>query len=81
MVCDNTDIQEANFYTPESLEDTCVNIELSITYHAEVPQFFHAIKRFWDANGITIGTANNTPVLDTILYKLVYQYGYKSDMY
>ena len=47
-------IPGSDYYTPEVLEYTCINMEVAIYKDAELPEFSHVNKRLWDENDITI---------------------------
>ena len=77
-VFDNDDIKEADDYTPEVLEDTYLNVEIAMPRDGDGPSYGRVIKRLRDANGIPIGTANDNPILDSRVYEVEYQDGYKA---
>ena len=55
-VLNNADITEADDFTPGVLEDTYVDIEISLPRYGEGPKFSKVTKCLWDANGIPIGS-------------------------
>ena len=77
-VFNNTDIPQADDYSPEVLDDTYVNMELSLPRNNNEPQFARVTKRLRDANGNPIGTANDNPILDTRLFEVEYLDGHKA---
>ena len=48
MVFNNVDIPEAYDFTPEFLEDTYVDMEISLTRYGEGPELTKVKKRLWD---------------------------------
>ena len=79
-VFNNTDILEADDYTPDVLEDTYVNMEITLSRDGDGPQFGRVTKRLRDKNGLPIGTANDNPILDTRLYEVEFLDGYKASL-
>ena len=53
-------------------------MELVMPRDGDVPEFSWVAKRLKDANGLPIDTANSNPILDTPLYEVEYQDGYKA---
>ena len=75
----NNDIKEAyEAYTEETLDNTYLNIEITLPRDSEGPEYAKVTKRLRDANGIPIGTANDNPILDSCLYEVEYIDGYKA---
>ena len=79
-IYNNSDIEEADDYTPEVLEDTYLNMEIALPRDDEGPEFARVTKRLRDANGIPIGTANDNPILDTRVYEVEYMDGHKASL-
>ena len=75
---DDEDIAEADDSTPEVLEDTYLNVELAMPRDSDGPSYGRVTKRLRDANGIPIGTANDNPILDSRIYEVEYQDGFKA---
>ena len=44
------------------------------------PEFARVTKRMKDTHGLPIGTANSNPILDTRMYEVEYQDGYKASL-
>ena len=75
------DIPEAdNVFTPEIMDDNYMNIEVALPGDTEGPDFASVTKPIKDANGLPIGTANENPRLDTIVYEVEYVDGHKSSL-
>ena len=55
-------------------------MEVALPRDGEGPEFAKVIKRLRDANGIPIGTANDNPILDTLLYEVEYLDGHKASL-
>ena len=79
-IYNNSDIREADDYTPEVLEDTYLNMEIALPRDDEGPEFAKVTKRLRDANGLPIGTANDNPILDTRVYEVEYLDGHKASL-
>ena len=77
-VFSNDNIKESNEdYTEETLDDTYLNIEIALPRDSEGPEYAKVTKRLQDDNGIPIGTSNDNSILDTHLYEVEDQDGYK----
>ena len=48
--------------------------------YADRPEFARVTKHLKDANGFPICTENNDPILDTRMYEVDYQDGYKASL-
>ena len=57
-------------FTPDIMDDTYMNMEVALPQDTEGTDFARITKRLKDANGLSIGTANENPILDTRIYKL-----------
>ena len=68
MVFNNTDILEADGFTPEVLEDTYVYMKIALPRYEEVTNFSRVKKRLRYSNGIPIGRQHDNSILDTIVY-------------
>lgn len=80
-VFNNTNVPEANDYTPEILEDTYFNMELAMPRgQNDGPEFAKVTKRLRDANGLLIGTKNDNPLLNTRIYEVEYTDAYKASL-
>ena len=76
-VFDNKDIPETDDHTPEVLEYTYFNMELTIFRDSGGPKFTRVTKTLRDADGLPIGAANDIPLLDTRLYEVAYGDGHE----
>ena len=77
----NTDsIKEADDFTPDTLDDTYLNMEIALPRDGDGPEYAKVTKRLRDANGIPIGTANDNPILDTRLYEVEYLDGHRASL-
>ena len=81
MVFNNDDIPEADCFTPDTIEDTYVNMEIVLPRDGEVPEFSKVTKCMWDLNGIPIVRDNYNPMLDTRVYDIEYLDGYNLSLY
>ena len=71
-VFNNYDILESDYFTPEVLEDTHVDMEITMSRYGECPKFLKVTKGLWDANGIPIGRAHNNTMFETRVYEVEY---------
>ena len=55
-------------------------MEVALPRDTEGPDFDRVTKRLKDANGLLIGTANENPILDTIVYEVKYVDGHKASL-
>ena len=62
------------------MDDTYRNMEVAIPRDSEGPEFARFTKRLRDANGLSIGTANYNPILDTRMYEVKYADVHKASM-
>ena len=67
-------------FTPDSYEDTYLNMELALPRDGAEVQFGRVVKRLRDKDGLPIGTAHDNPILDTRLYEVEFQDGHKASM-
>lgn len=75
------DIREADQdFTPDSFDDTYLNMELALPRSGAEVQFGRVVKRLRDKDGLPIGTAHDNPILDTRLYEVEFQDGHKASM-
>ena len=75
------DIPDADdVFTPEIMDDTYMNVEVALPRDTEGPDFSRVTKRRKDANGLTIGTANDSPVLHTRVYEVECVDGHKASL-
>ena len=68
-VFNNADIPESDYFTPEVLEDTYVDMDIALPKYGEGPDFDKVTKRLRDANGIPIGRKNENSKMDTRIYE------------
>ncbi|KAI2499334.1 Reverse transcriptase (RNA-dependent DNA polymerase) [Fragilaria crotonensis] len=74
-------IKEADHeFTPDSYDDTYLNMELALPREGGEVQFGHVVKCMRDKDGLPIGTANDNPILDSRLYEVEFQDGYKTSL-
>ena len=66
--------------SPEIMDDTYMNMEVALPRNTEGPDFACVIKRLKDANVLPIGTANENPIQDTIVYEVEYVDGHKASV-
>ena len=76
-IYNDPNIPEADDFSPESLEDTYMNMELAITRDNAGPEFTKVTKRHRDADGLPIGKAKDNLLLDTCIYEVEYPDWYK----
>ena len=60
------------------LDDSYLNMEVTLPRGDKVPAFSKAAKQLCDENCILIGTANDNPILDTRVYEVKNFDGHKS---
>ena len=76
----NEDIPEADdIFDPEEFENY-VNMELALDRHDDGPEFARFNKRLKDKDGRPIRIAADNPILDTRMYEVEYDDGYKITM-
>ena len=81
QVVGNKDVPEADQdFTPDTIGDTYLNMEIALPRDSSGPEFAKVTKRLRDANGIPIGTANENPILDTRVYEVEFADGHKQSM-
>ena len=75
MVISSKEINEADEeFTPDMFDDRYLNMELTLPMGDDPnPQLAKVTKRLRDANGIPIGMANESPILDSRMYEVEYQ--------
>ena len=61
-------------------DNAYLRMELALPRDGDVPEFARVNKCLKDTNGFPIGTVNRNPVLDTQMYDVQYQYGYKASL-
>ena len=79
-VYNSDQVDEADDFTPEVLQDTYLSMELALPRDGEGPEFAKVTKRLRDKEGLPIGTANDNPILDTRLYEVEYLDGHKASL-
>jgi hypothetical protein len=57
-------------FTPDSFDDTYLNMELALPRKGGEVQFGRVVKRLRDKNGLPIGTASDNPILDSRMYEV-----------
>ena len=68
-------------FTPDSYDDTYLNMELALPRDFGEVQFGRVVKsRLRDRDGLPIGTANDNPILDSRMYEVEFQDGYKTSL-
>ena len=66
-------------FKPDSY-DGYLQMELAFDCGDDGPSFAKVTKILRDAQGLTIGTANDNPILDTRMYKVEYLDGFRTSM-
>ena len=69
----------AETWTPDSY-DTYLNMELALDRGDEQPSYAKVTKRMKDKDGNPIGTANENPILDSRIYEVEYEDGFKTSL-
>ena len=77
-VFNSDDVMEADDVTPDTLDDTYLNMELALPRDGDGPEFARVTKRLRDKDGIPIGTANDNPILDSRIYEVEYLDGHRA---
>ena len=77
----NPNVQEADTdFTPDTYDDTYLNMELALPRDGAEVQFGRVVKRLRDKDGLPIGTANDNPILDTRMYEVEFQDGHRASL-
>ena len=71
-------IPEADDFTPETLEDIYLGMEIALPYDSYSPEFAKVTKCLCDKDRLPIGTTNDNSILDSCLYKVEYPDGHKA---
>ena len=81
-IFNNDEIPEADEveYTPDTLDDTYLKMEVSLPRDGEGPELACVIKRLREKDGIPIGTANDNPILDSQVYEVEFIDGHKASL-
>ena len=80
-VINDPDVKEADEeFTPDAYDDTYLNMELALPRDGAEVQFGRVVKRMRDKDGIPIGTAHDNPILDTRMYEVEFQDGYRASL-
>ena len=79
MFNDNT-IKEADKYTEENLDNTYLNMEVTLSRDSDRSEYAKVTKWLRDTNSLSISIANNNTILDTRLYKVEYLNGYQTSL-
>jgi Reverse transcriptase (RNA-dependent DNA polymerase) len=67
-------------FTPDSFNDTYLNMELALPRSGGEVEFAKVIKRLRDKDGLPIGTANDNPILDTRVYEVEFPDGHRASL-
>jgi Reverse transcriptase (RNA-dependent DNA polymerase) len=67
-------------FTPDAYDDTYLNMELALPRDGAEVQFGRVVKRLRDKDGLPIGMAHDNPILDTRMYEVEFQDGYKTSL-
>jgi hypothetical protein len=67
-------------FTPDTYDDTYLNMELALPRDGAEVQFGRVVKRLRDKDGLPIGTAHDNPILDTRMYEVEFQDGHKTSL-
>ena len=67
-------------FTPDSFDDSYLNMELALPREGGDVQFGRVIKRLRDKDGLPIGTANDNPILDSRMYEVEFRNGYRTSL-
>ena len=76
----NEDIPDADDIFDQEEFDNYVNMEIALERRDNGPEFSRFNKRLKDEDVRPIGIAADNPILDTSLYKIGYDNGYKTAM-
>jgi hypothetical protein len=77
----NPAIKEADQeFTPDTFDETYLNMELALPREGGEVQFGRVVKRMRDKDGLPIGTANDNPILDSRMYEVEFQDGYRTSL-
>ena len=76
-VINSDDVMEADDVTPDTLDDTYLNMELALPRDGDGPELARVAKRLRDKDGIPIDTANDNPILDSRIYEVEYPDGHQ----
>ena len=81
-IYNNDEIPEADDeeYTPDVLDGTYLNMEVALPRYGEGPEISRVVKCLRDKDGITIGTANDNPILDFQIYEVEYPDGHRESL-
>ena len=77
----NDDVLKANYFAPQLLEDTYVDIEKALPRDVRRPKFEKVTKRLRGINGIPIGRAYENLMFNTRVYDVEYLDGNKASLY
>ena len=81
-IYNNYEIPEADdeYYTPDVFNNTYLNMELALPIDGEGPELACFVKSFREKYGIPIGTANDNPMLDSLIYEVGYPDGHRASL-
>ena len=71
-------ITEADDFAPDVLDDTYLNMELTLPKDGESAQFAKVTKILRDANGLQIVVSHDNPMLYTRIYGFIYHNEHKA---
>jgi hypothetical protein len=64
-------------FTRDFFHDTHLSTELAILKDGNGPEFARVARRLRDKDALSIGTANDSPMLDTRMYEVEFPNGHK----
>jgi hypothetical protein len=67
-------------FTPDIFDDTYLNMELALPRDGGEVQFARVVKRLRDKDGLPIGTAHDNPIMDSRIYEVEFQDGYRTSL-
>jgi hypothetical protein len=67
-------------FTPDTYDDTYLNMELAVPRDGAEVQFGRVVKRLRDKDGLPIGAAHDNPILDTRMYEVKFQDGHRASL-
>ena len=71
QIYQDKDIPEADdVFTPDIIDNTYMNMEVALPRDTEGTDFARITKSLKDANGLSIGTTIESPILDTRIYEV-----------
>ena len=76
----NKEIPEADDDDNGEVDETYLNMEVSLPRSDNGPEFSRITKRLRDANGLPIDLANENLIIDTRVYEIEYVDGHKDSI-